>query len=151
MSLALFVWRMTQLRSHTPIGKYHHLANWHRNLPWKLPWKCTTVAVGRPDNKLNHCGTEKECEYEEIRIEKRFSISMEGDVFCKLLLLIYILCALDALVYGARRELKRSLSLVLAIFMTKFCLSKEIHFQHLDRARNVTNVIFCVGWHWTYN
>ena len=59
------------------------------------------------------------------------------------LVVIAFECALDALVYGTRRELKRSLSLVLAISMTKFCRSKQIHFQHLDRARNVTMNFKC--------
>ena len=43
--LTLFVWRMTQLRLHLPIGKYHHLANWL----WNSPWKSTNLAVGRLD------------------------------------------------------------------------------------------------------
>ena len=32
--------------------------------------KSTTIAVGRPDNKQNHCGTREECECEELRFRR---------------------------------------------------------------------------------
>ena len=32
--------------------------------------KGTTVAVGRPDSKLNHCRTGEECKCEELRLRK---------------------------------------------------------------------------------
>ena len=46
--------------------KYHHLANWS----WNSPWKSTTVAVSRSDNKQNCCGTGEECECEELCLRK---------------------------------------------------------------------------------
>ena len=52
--LALFVRRMTQLRSHKLIGKYRHLAN----LPGTSLGN-NAITVCRPDNKQNCCGLGK--------------------------------------------------------------------------------------------
>ena len=48
---------MTQLQSHTPIGKVSSF----RALP---------SAIGRPDNKQNGCGTGGECECEELCLRR---------------------------------------------------------------------------------
>ena len=34
------------------------------------PWKSTTVTICRPDNRQNRCGTEEECECEELRLRR---------------------------------------------------------------------------------
>ena len=34
----------------------------------------TTVAVGRPDNKQNHCRTGEECECEELRLRRGLTL-----------------------------------------------------------------------------
>ena len=67
--LALFVRRMTQVRSLNSIGMYRHLVN-TMELAWKKYCKSTLPSPGRPDDKQNHCRTGEECECEQFHLRR---------------------------------------------------------------------------------
>ena len=62
--LALFLRRMTKLRSHKPTGKYRHFTN------FDLGSKSTTVAVCRPDDQQNRCGLGKSVNVRSSTLEE---------------------------------------------------------------------------------
>ena len=83
--LALFIQRMTQLRSRSTMGKYRHLATWHQHLPWKTIYRCRWQT-----RHHNDCGTE-ECECEELRL-KRGSLACSVGAFIPTYLSIHHYC-----------------------------------------------------------
>ena len=68
--VALFVQRMTQLKSHNLISKYRHLANCLWKLAVEVRVVATTVAICRPDNKQNRCGLGKNVNVRSSALEE---------------------------------------------------------------------------------
>ena len=81
--LALFDESMINLRSHTYslVSIVIYQIDLGTRLGRALPWRCR---LADQTNKPNHCGTGEECECEELTLEKRLAISMQGNVLCKL-------------------------------------------------------------------